>query len=503
MQVSTLPRPELIQMADILAREKGIEKQAVLEAMEQGISKAGRSKYGPEYDIRTKIDPNTGAIQMARYMTVVETVEDEFTQVALADAVKKDKNLKIGDEIIDLLPPMDFGRIAAQTAKQVITQKVREAERMCQYNEMIDKKGQIVNGVVKRVENGNLIVEVGRVETLLRRDELIPRETYRVGDRIRALVLDVRSEVKGPQVFLTRSHPQFLAALFTAEVPEIYDGTIEIKAVARDPGSRAKIAVYSKDSTVDARGACIGMRGVRIQAIVTELQGEKIDVVLWSADPATFIINALAPNEVLKIVIDEQAGNVEAVLSEEQLSLAIGRRGQNIRLVSQLTGWHIDMMTEAQEAEHREAETKGHVELFMTALDIDDMMARILIQEGFTKVEEIAFISLDELAGIEGFDESLAEELQNRAKAYLVAKEDSLTKQIQEQNISDDLKKMDGLTLDMLAALGNAGVKTLDDFADLASDELIEIVGEKNMDADTANALIMKAREHWFEEGKL
>ena len=503
MQVSTLPRPELIQMADILAREKNIDKQAVLEAMEQGISKAGRSKYGPEYDIRTKIDPNTGAIQMARYMTVVETVEDEFTQIALDEAVKKDKTLKVGDEITDLLPPMDFGRIAAQTAKQVITQKVREAERMCQYNEMKDKKGQIVNGIVKRVENGNLIVEVGRVETLLRRDELIPRESYRVGDRIRALVLDVRSEQRGPQVFLTRSHPQFLAALFTAEVPEIYDGTIEIKGVARDPGSRAKIAVYSKDSTIDARGACIGMRGIRVQAVVTELQGEKVDVVLWSADPATFIMNALAPNEVLKIVIDEEAGNVEVVLNEEQLSLAIGRRGQNIKLISQLTGWHIDMMTEAQEAEHREAETKERVELFMKALDIDDMMARILIQEGFAKVEDIAYIALDELSGIEGFDEDLAEELQNRAKAYLVARQDTLTKQIEEQKVSDELKNMEGLTLEMVAALANAGVKTLDDFADLASDELIEIVGSKEMDTDTANALIMKAREHWFEEGKL
>lgn len=503
MQVSTLPRPELIQMADILAREKNIDKAFVLEAMEQGISKAGRSKYGPEYDIRTKINPETGAIQMARYMTVVETVEDEFTQVSEADARQKDPQLKIGDEIVDVLPPMDFGRIAAQTAKQVITQKVREAERMCQYNEMKDKKGQIVNGIVKRVENGNLIVEIGHVEALLRRDELIPRETYRVGDRIRALVLDVRSEVRGPQVFLTRSHPQFLAALFTAEVPEIYDGTIEIKGVARDPGSRAKIAVYSKDSTVDARGACIGMRGVRVQAIVTELQGEKIDVVMWSADPATFIINALAPNEVLKIVIDEQAGNVEVVLPEDQLSLAIGRRGQNIKLVSQLTGWHIDMMNEAQEAEHREAETKERVDLFMQALDIDDMMARILIQEGFATVEDIAYIALDELADIEGFDESLAEELQNRAKAYLVAKQDSLNKQITELNIADDLKNMEGLTLEMLVALGQAGVKTLDDLADLAGDELIEIVGEKALDTEKANALIMKAREHWFEEGKL
>lgn len=500
MQVSTLPRPELIQMADLLAREKGIDKAAVLEAMEQGISKAGRSKYGPEYDIRTKIDPNTGAIQMARYMTVVETVEDEFTQLSEEEAQKKDKNLKIGDEIIDLLPPMDFGRIAAQTAKQVITQKVRDAERLCQYNEMKDKKGQIINGIVKRVEGGNLIVEVGRVEALLRRDELIPRESYRVGDRIRALVLDVRSEIKGPQVFLTRSHPQFLAALFTAEVPEIYDGTIEIKGVARDPGSRAKIAVWSKDSTIDARGACIGMRGVRVQAIVTELQGEKVDVVQWAADPATFIVNALAPNEVLKIVIDEEAGNVEVVLSEEQLSLAIGRRGQNIRLVSQLTGWHIDMMTEAQEAEHRQAETKERVDLFMQALDIDDMMAHILIQEGFAKVEDIAYIALDELAGIEGFDEALAEELQNRAKAYLVAKQDTLSKKIETLGLSEELKNMDGLSLDMLAALGEAKVKTLDDFADLASDELIDIVGKGAMDEETANNLIMKAREHWFAD---
>jgi N utilization substance protein A len=501
MQVSTLPRPELIQMADILAREKGIDKSAVLEAMEQGISKAGRSKYGPEYDIRTKIDPNTGAIQMARYLTVVETVEDEFTQITLAAAQKKDKTLKIGDEIVDLLPPMDFGRIAAQTAKQVITQKVRDAERMCQYNEMKDKKGQIVNGIVKRVENGNIIVEVGHVEAMLRRDELIPRETYRVGDRIRALVLDVRSEIKGPQVFLTRSHPKFLAALFTAEVPEIYDGTIEIKAVSRDPGSRAKIAVYSKDTTVDARGSCIGMRGIRVQAVVTELQGEKVDVVNWSADPAEFIINALAPNEVLKIVIDEQAGNVEVVLSEEQLSLAIGRRGQNIRLISQLTGWHIDMMTESQEAEHREQETKERASLFMQALDIDDMMARILIQEGFAKVEEIAYIGLEELANIEGFDETLAEELQNRAKAYLVAKEDTLTKQLAELNVAEDLKSIKELTLDMLVALGKANVKTLDDFADLAGDELLEIIGSDNMELETANALIMKAREHWFEEG--
>ena len=499
MQIATLPRPELIQMADLLAREKNISKKDVLEAMEQGISKAGRSKYGPEYDIRTKIDPTTGAIQMARYVTVVETVEDEFTQISLVNAQKKDKTLKLGDVIVDPLPPMDFGRIAAQTAKQVITQKVREAERMCQFNEMKSRKGEIVSGIVKRVEGGNLVVEVAHVEALLRRDELIPRETYRVGDRLRAYVLDVRAEVKGPQVFLSRSHPQFLAKLFAAEVPEIYDGTIEVKSVARDPGSRAKIAVWSKDNTLDARGACIGMRGVRVQAIVQELQGEKIDVVHWSSDPATFIINALAPSEVLKIVIDEESKNVEVVLSEEQLSLAIGRRGQNIRLISQLTGWHIDMMNEAQESEHRINETKERVELFMQALDIDDMMAHLLIQEGFSKVEDIAFISMSELAGIEGFDDALAEELQNRAKAYLILKQDTMEKKLAELDLEDALKSLDGLTLDILVKLGENNIKTLDDFADLATDELIEIVGKSLMNEDQANKLIMKAREHWFE----
>ncbi|MGN1063630.1 MAG: transcription termination factor NusA, partial [Alphaproteobacteria bacterium] len=464
MQVATFPRPELVQMADTLAREKGIEKTAVLAAMEQGISKAGRSKFGPEYDIRTQIDPKTGAITMARYITVVEEVEDEFTQMTLEEAHKRDKTLKIGDEIVDVLPPMDFGRIAAQTAKQVITQKVREAERFQQYNEMKDKKGQIINGTVKRVEGGNLVVELaGRVEALLRRDELIPRENYRVGDRIRAFILDVRSEIKGPQVFLSRSHPQFLAKLFEAEVPEIYDGLIEIKAVARDPGSRAKIAVWSKDNTIDARGACIGLRGIRVQAIVSELQGEKIDVVTWASDPATFIVNALAPNEVLKIVIDEESHNVEVVLSEEQLSLAIGRRGQNIKLVSQLTGWHIDMMNEAQESEHRIQETKDRVDLFMRALDIDDMMAHILIQEGFAKVQDIAYVALDELLSIEGFDEELATELQNRAKAYLVAEAETFARKIEELKLADDLKAVEGLTDEMLVKLGEAGVKTLDD----------------------------------------
>ena len=420
-------------------------------------------------------------------------------EISLENARKKNPSAQLGDEIIDPLPPMDFGRIVAGTAKQIILQKVRESERLHQYNEMKDKKGEIVNGTVKRIEAGNLILDIGRAEAILRRDELIPREMYRIGERLRALVLDVRNEVKGPQVFLTRSHPDFLAKLMAAEIPEVYDGIIQIKAVARDPGSRAKVAVFSSDSSIDARGACIGMKGVRIQAIVQELQGEKIDVVHWSSDPATFIVNALAPNEVLKIVIDEENKNAEIVLSEEQLSLAIGRRGQNIKLISQLTGWHIDMMTGEQEAEHRQNETKERVSLFMRALDVDDMMAHILIQEGFSKVEDIAFVALSELSEIEGFDEDLATELQNRAKAYLVAQKDTFDKEIKELNLSEELKSVEGLSLEMLVKLGRAGVKTLDDLADLATDELLEIVGS-DLTEEQANDIIMKAREHWFEK---
>ncbi len=499
---TSLSRPELLQVADMVAREKGIERDDVLSAMEFAIARAGRSKYGPEYDIRAQIDRKTGEIRLARYVEVVNEVENEMTQISATEAAKKYPDLKVGEFVIDPLPPIDFGRIAAQTAKQVITQKVRDAERMHQYNEFKDKIGEIVHGTVKRVELGNVIVDLGRAEAILRRDELIPNETFRVGDRVRALLLDVRSENRGPQIFLTRSHPQFLAKLFAAEVPEVYDGIIEIKSVARDPGSRAKVAVYSKDSSVDPRGACIGMRGVRVQAIVTELQGEKIDVVHWSSDPATFIVNALAPSEVLKIVLDEESKNAEVVVPDEQLSQAIGRRGQNVRLTSQLTNWHIDVLNEAQEAEHRQAEEKGRLELFTTALDVDDMIAHLLIQEGFTKIEEVAYVDLEELLSIDGFDEGLATELQNRAKTYLEEKNSAFEKKLASMEIAEDLKALSGLTLEMLVKLGEHDIKTLDDFADLSSDELIEILGKEAIDEETANALIMKAREHWFDGDK-
>lgn len=490
---------EMLQMADMVAREKGIDREDVLEAMEMAVARAGRAKYGPQYDVRAKINRGTGEISLARYTTIVDVVEQEGAEATVEDVKRSHPDAKVGDVLIDPLPPIDFGRIAAQTAKQVIVQKVRDAERLRQFNDFKDKVGEIVHGTVKRIELGNVIVDLGRAEAILRRDELIPAETFHVGDRVRAYLMDVRQEMRGPQIFLSRSHPQFMAKLFASEVPEVYDGIIEIKAVARDAGSRAKVAVYSKDSSIDPRGACIGMRGVRVQAIVAELQGEKIDVVHWSPDPAAFIVNALSPNEILKIVLDEDSKNAEVVVPDDQLSQAIGRRGQNVRLSSILTGWHIDVLNQAEESEHRQAEEKDRLDLFTTALDVDDMIAHLLIQEGFKKIEEVAYVPLDELSSIEGFDEGLATELQNRALAHITEKATKLEQELAELKLADDLKKFDGLTLEMQVKLGKAGVKTLDDFADLASDELVDILGKDLITATTANALIMKAREHWFE----
>lgn len=500
---AALPRPELLQVADAVARDKGIEKDEVLTAMEFAIQKAGRSKYGQEHDIRATIDRKTGEIRLARYVEVVEgpeNVENEAAQIILADAVKKDPSLKVGDFIIDPLPPIDFGRIAAQTAKQVIVQKVRDAERLRQYNEYKDRVGEICNGIVKRVEGGNVIVDMGRAEALLRRDELIPREIFHNGDRIRAYIMDVRQEPRGPQIFLSRTHPQFMAKLFAQEVPEIYDGVIEVKAVARDPGSRAKMAVTATDSSIDPVGACVGMRGVRVQAVVTELQGEKVDIIQWSPDAATFIVNALAPAEVVKVVLDEEAHRIEVVVPDDQLSLAIGRRGQNVRLASQLTGWYIDILTEAEESERRQSEAKVRTRMFMDALDVDDMIAHLLVAEGFTSVEEVAFVPTEDISSIEGFDEDLAAELQNRAKAFVEKQNAEFAVKSKELGVDESLINFEGLTQAMIVKLAEKGIKTLDDFADLANDELLDILGENTMTAHDADALIMKAREHWFDE---
>ena len=496
------PRLELLQVADTVARDKGIDRDEVLQAMEQAIQKAGRSKYGQEYDIRAEIDRKSGEIRLMRFREVADPIVNEAAQISLSAAKKINPEAEVGDFLTDPLPPIDFGRIAAQTAKQVIVQKVRDAERQRQFNEFKDRVGEIVNGLVKRVEFGNVIVDLGRAEAILRRDELLPRESFRQGERVRAYIYDVRQEVRGPQIFLSRTHPQFMAKLFAQEVPEIYDGIIEIRAVARDPGSRAKIAVISNDSGIDPVGACVGMRGSRVQAVVAELQGEKIDIIPWSQDPATFVVNALAPAEVAKVVMDEEQRRIEVVVPDDQLSLAIGRRGQNVRLASQLTGWDIDILTEAEESERRQEEFRTRSALFIEALDVDDVIAHLLVTEGFTSVEDIAYVPTGELAGIEGFEEEVAKELQQRALVFIKQRDEKHETRRRELGVTDEVAQIEGVSPALLVAVGEKGVKTLDDLADLAGDELVEIAqgaGIK-LDADDANAVIMKARAHWFPD---
>ncbi len=496
---TAIARPELLLVADAVAREKLIERDDVLHVIESAIQKAGRAKYGHEKDIRATIDKKTGDVRLSRWTEIVETVENEETQIPLHIALRFRPESKAGEHIIDPLPPIDFGRIAAQVSKQVIVQGVRELERKRQYDEFKDRVGEVVNGVVKRTEYGNLMVEIGRAEALLRRDELIPRESFRNGDRVRAYIYDVREEPRGPQIFLSRTHPGFLAKLFAQEVPEIYDGIIEIKAVSRDPGSRAKMAVISRDASIDPVGACVGMRGSRVQAVVQELQGEKIDIIPWSQNTATFVVNALAPAEVTKVVMDEEAGRVEVVVPDDQLSLAIGRRGQNVRLASQLTRWDIDILTEAEESERRQEEFRRRTGLFVEALDVDDMIAGLLVTEGFNTIEELAFVPVEELADIEGFDDQVAEELIRRAETHLVKRDNELNDRRVALGVSDDIASFDVMTPTMLVSLGEKGIKTIDDLADLASDELVEILGDSVMDEQTANAVIMAARAHWFE----
>lgn len=470
--------------------------------MEEAIQKAGRSKYGHDHDIRAHIDRRTGGIELKRYREVVPNdaeIENEAAQLTEDQAKRINPDLKVGDFIIDSLPPLDFGRIAAQTAKQVIVQKVRDAERKRQYEEFKDRVGEIVNGVVKRVEYGNVTVDLGRAEALLRRDECLPRERFENGNRVRAIIYDVRQENRGPQIFLSRSHPEFMAKLFMQEVPEIYDGIIEIKAVARDPGSRAKIAVISRDSSIDPVGACVGMRGSRVQAVVQELMGEKIDIVPWTQEIGTFVVNALQPAEVSRVVLDEEKKRMDVAVPDDQLSLAIGRRGQNVRLASILTGWDIDILTEAEESERRAEEFKTRSALFIESLDVDDVIAHLLVAEGFSRVEEIAETPIYELNQIEGFEEEISTELQNRAKAWIEAKQKELKEKQSELGIQDDLVALEGLRPDWIMKLGESDVKTLDDLADLAADELLEILGTSAITTSEANDVIMRARAHWFE----
>lgn len=493
---------ELLQVADTVAREKNIDQEIVVAALEEAIQKAGRSKYGHDQDIRATIDRKTGALDLKRYQTVTEEeeIENEVAQITLAQAKRIKPDAVMGDVIIDDLPPLDYGRIAAQTARQVIMQKVREAEREKQYNEYKDRVGEMISGIVKRTEFGNVTIDLGKAEAIIRRDECIPRENLRNGDRVRAYIYDVRQEQRGPQIFLSRSHPQFMAELFRQEVPEVYEGVIEIRNVARDPGSRAKIIVQSRDSGIDPVGACVGMRGSRVQAVVGELQGEKIDIINWTEDFPTLVINALAPAEVARVVFDEEAKRIDVAVPEDQLSLAIGRRGQNVRLASMLLGWDIDLMTEAQESERRAEEFKSRTSIFMEGLDVDDVIAHLLVAEGFTSIEELIATPVEELIQIEGFSEEIATELQSRAQAFLEIKANELKEKQTELGITDDLITLELVSSSLAIKLGEKSIKTRDDLADLAADELVELLGADQMNEKDANDIIMQAREHWFAD---
>jgi transcription termination/antitermination protein NusA len=517
-------RLELLQIAEAVAREKSIDKEIVIEAIEEAIQKGARSRYGAEHDIRVHIDPKTGETTIKRVVTVVADdavfgggfdeegnelpVEEPPGILRLADAKRRDKNAEIGTTYEELLPPFEFGRVQTQMARQVVMGKVRDAERERQYEEYKDRVGEIVNGTVKRVEYGNVVVDLGRGEGIMRRDQSIPRENFNIGDRIRCYIYDVRRETKGPQILLSRAHGGFMAKLFAQEVPEVYDGVIEIRAVARDPGSRAKMAVISNDSSIDPVGACVGMRGSRVQAVVAELQGEKIDIIQLSPDEATFIVNGLAPAEVSKVVMDEEDERVEVVVPDEQLSLAIGRRGQNVRLASQLTGWQIDIMTESQESERRQREFAERTALFQEALDVDEVIAQLLVTEGFASVEDVAYVDNSEVASIEGFDEDTAEEIQARARDYLEKEAAEYDAKRKELGVEDGLLEIEGVTLPMAVALGEGDVKTVEDLAGLVPDDLRGwfeskngervrepgILESFNLDPQDAELLIMRAR---------
>jgi N utilization substance protein A len=466
-------RLELLQIADAVAREKSIDRMIVIEAMQDAIQKAARSRYGAETEVKAEINPTTGELKMWRLLEVVEDVEEYSRQISLEDARNRNSAAQLGDYVTESLPPIEFGRIAAQSAKQVIVQKVRDAERERMYEEYKDRIGEIINGTVKRVEYGNVIVDLGRGEAIIRRDELIPRETFRYGDRVRAYIHDVRQEQRGPQIFLSRTHPQFMAKLFTQEVPEIYDGVINIRSIARDPGSRAKIAVTSNDSSIDPVGACVGMRGSRVQAVVNELQGEKIDIIPWTENIADLVVSALQPAEVVKVVLDEQVERVEVVVPDEQLSLAIGRRGQNVRLASQLTGWDIDILTEQEESERRQKEFTERSDLFMNAMNVDEMVAQLLASEGFASLEEVAYVEPIEISSIEGFDEETAAEIQARAAEFLEQAERDRDEKRTELGVQDELYEINGLNAAMLVALGEDDVKTIEDFAGYTPDDLV------------------------------
>ena len=494
-------REEMLQVANNVAEEKNINQDEVFSAMEQALEKSARVKYGMERDIRVNINRDTGDIKLESYLKIVEkfSEEEQLREILLSDAIKIKKDAKLDEYIIKELPPLELGRVAAQNAKGVIIQKVREADKSKQFEEYKDKVGEIIVGIVKRVEFGNFIVDLGKSEAIIKREELIPRETFKNGDRVRAYIYDVKNDLKGYQVFLSRTHPQFLAKLFNQEVPEIFEGIIEVKTVARDPGSRAKISVYTQDSTIDPVGACVGMRGSRVQAVVNELQGEKIDIVTWSDNQATFLANALAPAEVSKIFLFEEKNKVEVVIPDEQLSLAIGRKGQNVKLASSLTNLEIDILTEEEESERRQIEFKEKSLMLADSLDVEDVIAQLLVTEGYVSVESIASETVENLEKIEGFDTELANEIVSRAQKSMEALEQQNNKIVDEKINDEELKKLNGMTIPMLALLAKEDILNLNDFADLASYELIDkeegIFRKLDLEEDIVNRMIMEARE--------
>tara|TARA_B100001123_G_scaffold429809_1_gene548845 strand:- start:239 stop:1780 length:1542 start_codon:yes stop_codon:yes gene_type:complete len=500
---------ELLRIAEAVANEKSIDKEVILTSMENAIQKAARTRFGAENNIRAIIDRESGNISLHKVLKIVQEAENFDTEISIEQATKKNKDIKIGDEIFEELPPVDFGRIAAQTARQVITQSVRAAEKERQYNDFIGKKGEILNGIVKRLEYSNVIVDLNRAEAIIRKEELIPREIIKNGDRIKAYCYDVVRENKGQQIFLSRAHPKFMEKLFFQEVPEIYDGIIEIKASARDPGSRAKICVNSKDSSIDPVGACVGMRGSRVQSVVNELQGEKIDIVHWSEDSASLVVSALAPAEIQKVIIDEQNRRIEVILSEDNLSKAIGRRGQNVRLASKLIDYEIDILTDKEESEKKQTEFKDKTEVFVNNLEVDETLGQLLVAEGFSNIEEINQASIEEISKIEAIDESTAKELKERAQEYLKKEKEDISKKLKELGVEDAFINLKGLTPGMLVTLGEKKIKTLNDFAELSTDELIGGFDEKKgkrfkiegyleefaLSKSEADELIMNARK--------
>jgi len=508
-------KTELLRIAEAVAMEKSIDKEIILSSMESAIQKAAKTRFGSDNDIRAKIDRESGDISIHKVLTIVQNPENIDTEISLKHAIEKEKKegIKIGDEIFEKLPPVDFGRIAAQTARQVITQSVRAAERERQYNDFVDKKGEILSGIVKRLEYGNLIIDLNKAEAIIRKEELIPREILKTGDRIKAYCYDVIRENKGQQIFLSRAHPKFMEKLFFQEVPEIYDGIIEIKSSARDPGSRAKICVNSKDSSIDPVGACVGMRGSRVQSVVNELHGEKIDIVHWSEDTAALVVSALAPAEIQKVIIDDQNRRIEVILTEENLSKAIGRRGQNVRLASKLIDFEIDILTEKEESEKKQSEFKDKTEIFINNLEVDETLGQLLVAEGFSSIEEINQSTIENICKIEGIDENTAKELKERAEEYLKREKEDVGKKLKDLGVEESLVNLSGLTLGMLVTLGEKKIIKLKDFAELSSDELVGGYDEKNgkrfkiegyleefaLSKPEADELIMKARDIAFK----